>query len=109
MTIGSLVTVNPLWHSGDCDYCRAGLTQLCVNRRLLGAHRPGAFAEYISVPAKLALILPDGMDTRIGALTEPVGCAVRAMAWRIEGGVLPSGIIDSPISTEIRRVTAAKR
>ena len=74
---GSLVTLNPLWHCGDCGACAAGLNQLCAGRRLLGAHRPGAFAEYISAPAKLALPLPAGMDTRIGALTEPVGCAVR--------------------------------
>ena len=77
LTLGSLVTVNPLWYCGECDQCQAGLTQLCSNRRLIGAHRPGAFAETISAPAKLALLLPDGMDTRIGALTEPVGCAVR--------------------------------
>ena len=75
--LGSLVTVNPLWYCGDCDYCAAGLNQLCSNRRLIGANRPGAFAEYVCAPAKLALPLPDGMDTRIGALTEPVGCAVR--------------------------------
>ena len=77
LTVGALATVNPLWYCGDCGACQTGLTQLCANRRLLGAHRPGAFAEFISVPAKLALLLPDGMDTRIGALTEPVGCAVR--------------------------------
>ena len=77
LAVGALVTVNPLWYCGDCPPCAAGLNQLCVNRRLLGAHRPGAFAEYISAPAKLALTLPEGMDTRIGALTEPVGCAVR--------------------------------
>ena len=77
LTLGSLVTVNPLWYCGDCQPCAAGLNQLCGNRRLLGAHRPGAFAEYVSAPAKLALPLPDGMDARIGALTEPVGCAVR--------------------------------
>ena len=77
LTIGALVTVNPLWYCGDCPSCAAGLSQLCANRRLLGAHRPGAFAEFISVPAKLAYALPAGMDTRIGALTEPVGCAVR--------------------------------
>ncbi|MCY3833634.1 MAG: alcohol dehydrogenase catalytic domain-containing protein [Chloroflexi bacterium] len=77
LTVGSLVTLNPLWYCGDCQPCAAGLNQLCASRRLLGAHRPGAFAEYISAPAKLALPLPEGMDTRIGALTEPVGCAVR--------------------------------
>ena len=77
LTTGSLVTVNPLWYCGDCEYCAAGLNQLCGNRRLIGANRPGAFAEYVCAPAKLALPLPDGMDARIGALTEPVGCAVR--------------------------------
>jgi len=77
LTAGLLVTVNPLWYCGDCAACAAGTNQLCASRRLLGAHRPGAFAEYISAPAKLALPLPAGMDTRIGALTEPVGCAVR--------------------------------
>ena len=74
---GALVTVNPLWYCGDCHSCAAGLNQLCAHRRLLGAHRPGAFAELVSAPAKLALRLPQGMDSRIGALTEPVGCAVR--------------------------------
>ena len=74
---GQAVTVNPLWHCGECAYCRRGVNQLCHRRQLLGAHRPGAFAEYVNAPAKLALALPAGMDTRIGALTEPVGCAVR--------------------------------
>ncbi len=77
LTVGKLVTVNPLWYCGECRQCAAGFTQLCGSRRLLGAHRPGAFAEYISVPAKLALTLPEGMDSRSGALTEPVGCALR--------------------------------
>lgn len=77
LQVGALVTVNPLWYCGDCPACAAGLNQLCGNRRLVGAHRPGAFAELISVPAKLARKLPEGIDTRIGALTEPVGCAVR--------------------------------
>ena len=77
LQMGALVTVNPLWYCGDCSACAAGLNQLCGNRRLLGAHRPGAFAELVAVPAKLAYALPAGMDTRIGALAEPVGCAVR--------------------------------
>lgn len=77
LSVGALVTVNPLWYCGDCPSCAAGVNQLCRVRRLLGAHRPGAFAEFVSAPAKLALPLPADMDTRVGALTEPVGCAVR--------------------------------
>ncbi len=77
LQVGALATVNPLWYCGNCPACLAGVNQLCANRRLLGAHRPGAFAEFVCAPAKLALQLPAGMDTRSGALTEPAGCAVR--------------------------------
>ncbi len=77
LEVGALVTANPLWHCGRCRACAAGTSQLCENRRLLGAHFPGAFAEYVCLPAKLALELPEGMDSRVGALTEPLGCAVR--------------------------------
>ena len=75
--VGALVTVIPLWYCGGCPACLAGLNQLCGSRRLLGAHRPGAFAEFVAAPAKLALLLPAGMEPRLGALTEPAGCAVR--------------------------------
>ena len=77
LAVGQLVTVNPLWYCGECRFCQQGVNQLCTKRQLLGAHRPGAFAELINVPAKLVLSLPTGVDTRIGALTEPLGCAVR--------------------------------
>ena len=74
---GLAVTVNPLAYCGQCEYCARGLNQLCVSRRLLGAHRPGAYAEYVSVPAANVLPLPAGLSPRLGALTEPVAVAVR--------------------------------
>ncbi len=74
---GQLVTVNPLIYCGRCEYCQRGLNQLCVNRLLLGAHRPGAFAEYISAPAYMVSVLSDQMTTRTGALVEPTACGVR--------------------------------
>lgn len=77
LKVGQPVTVNPLWYDGTCEYCQRGDTQLCVNRKLIGAHRAGAFAEYVSVPAKLVVPLPAGMSPRTGALTEPVACGVR--------------------------------
>lgn len=75
--LGDEVTVNPLTYCGQCRTCRLGLTQLCPQRRLVGAHRPGAFAEFVSVPAYLTHKLPAGMSPRTGALTEPVGVGVR--------------------------------
>ena len=77
VAIGDAVTANPLTYCGQCRTCRMGLTQLCPERRLVGAHRPGAFAEFVSIPAFLTHKLPEGMSLRIGALTEPVGVGVR--------------------------------
>ena len=77
LEIGDAVTVNPLTYCGQCRTCRMGLTQLCPQRRLVGAHRPGAFAQYVKIPAFITHRLPQGMSLRTGALTEPVGVGVR--------------------------------
>lgn len=74
---GQLVTVNPLAYCGVCVFCRRGDNHLCVARKLIGAHRPGAYAEYVSAPAELVVPLPAGLSLRHGALTEPVAVAVR--------------------------------
>lgn len=84
---GMAVTANPLQYDGTCEFCRRGLNHLCVSRKLIGAHRPGAYAEFVSVPAELASPLPAGMSTHTGALTEPVAVGVRIgeMAGRLDG------------------------
>lgn len=74
---GQAVTVNPLAFDGTCEFCRAGMTHLCIQRKLIGAHRAGAYAEFVNVPANLVVPLPEGMSLRTGALTEPVACGVR--------------------------------
>lgn len=77
LAVGTRVTVNPLQYCGECIYCLKGVNQLCVSRKLIGAARPGAFAQFVSVPAVLVMPLPDGMSYETGALTEPVGVGVR--------------------------------
>jgi 2-desacetyl-2-hydroxyethyl bacteriochlorophyllide A dehydrogenase len=77
LRVGQAVTVNPMVYCGECEFCRQGMNQLCSRRRLIGAHRPGAFADYVSAPAWMVLPLPSGLPLRDGALTEPVACAVR--------------------------------
>lgn len=74
---GQAVTVNPLVVCGHCPFCTRGRDHLCTQRKLIGAHRPGAYAEFVSVPASNVHHLPDGMPPRIGALTEPVAVGVR--------------------------------
>jgi len=77
LKVGQKVTVNPLYPSGDSELQRRGLDQLCPTRQLLGAHRPGAYAEYIAVPAKTISVLPNSMSLRTGAMAEPTACGVR--------------------------------
>jgi 2-desacetyl-2-hydroxyethyl bacteriochlorophyllide A dehydrogenase len=75
--IGQRVTANPLSSCGHCNYCQAGLNHLCASRKLIGAHRAGAFAEFVSVPASSVHGLPEGMSLQTGALAEPAAVAVR--------------------------------
>ena len=77
LSVGSRVTVDPMVYDGTCRYCRAGQHHLCLARSLVGAHRPGAFAAYVAVPAHVVYALPQEMDLRVGALAEPTACAVR--------------------------------
>ncbi|MFN8441044.1 MAG: alcohol dehydrogenase catalytic domain-containing protein [Caldilineaceae bacterium] len=74
---GQEVTVNPIVFCGECEYCHSNLEHLCPKRGVIGAHRPGAYADYVAVPANLVHVLPSTLDLRSAALTEPVGVAVR--------------------------------
>ncbi|MBA2666502.1 MAG: alcohol dehydrogenase catalytic domain-containing protein [Trueperaceae bacterium] len=79
LSLGTAVTVNPLVTCGVCDACRDGRDNLCRRRALVGAHRPGAFAELVAVPAAACVPLANGLDFVDGALVEPLACAVRAV------------------------------
>lgn len=80
LRLGQAVTVNPLSACGQCDSCRQGVEQLCSKRTLVGAGRPGAYADYVSVPADQVYLLPPGLSARSAALTEPVAVAVHIAA-----------------------------
>lgn len=73
---GDRVTANPLVSCGDCTACTSGRANLCHRRALLGAHRPGAFAEYIAVPERYVYLLPAHVSMEEGAMAEPLACAI---------------------------------
>jgi 2-desacetyl-2-hydroxyethyl bacteriochlorophyllide A dehydrogenase len=77
IAVGDRVTANPLISCGRCRDCLSGAANLCVDRRLIGAGRPGAFAEYVTVPEKNVYRLKDSMSFADGAFVEPFACAVR--------------------------------
>ncbi|MFN8516841.1 MAG: galactitol-1-phosphate 5-dehydrogenase [Thermomicrobiales bacterium] len=77
--VGERITVNPMVPDGTCVMCHNGAEHLCLNRSLIGAHRPGAFADYVAAPARACYPLPGGMDAITGTLVEPLACALRAV------------------------------
>src|SRR3712207_5285301 len=76
--VGRTVAVNPLSSDGTCPLCRAGYTNLCPSRKLVGIHSPGGFAEYVLAPAQNVYPLPEGVEARTGALAEPLANGVHA-------------------------------
>ncbi|MGM3226037.1 L-threonine 3-dehydrogenase [Dickeya zeae] len=78
---------------GYCRNCRAGRRHLCRNSSGVGVNRPGAFAEYLVIPAYNAFRLPAAIPDEIAAIFDPFGNAVHtALAFDLVGeDVLVSG------------------
>lgn len=77
---GRRVVVNPLLSCGHCDHCMAGRDHLCRTRRIIGIHRPGAFAEAVPVPVSAVHEIPTTMSFETAAMVEPLANAVHAFA-----------------------------
>lgn len=77
--VGSRVTGNPLITCGRCDYCLQGRDNLCINRTMVGMTRPGAFAQYMSIPAASLIDVPDAMSATHAAMTEPAATALHTL------------------------------
>src|SRR6266568_7126070 len=58
VTVGSRVAVEPNLYCGHCEPCRSGHENLCLNYTALGVTLNGAIAEYVTVPASKAYLLP---------------------------------------------------
>lgn len=76
---GERVVINPLITCGDCDFCEAGRSNLCGARELIGMRLAGAYCEYVKIPERNLVPVPDGLDLIHAALTEPAACAVHTL------------------------------
>lgn len=63
---------------GTCYWCRRNEILNCPSMTQVGIGRDGAFAEYVVVPGRLVIPVPEGMPPDLQALVEPVACVVRA-------------------------------
>ena len=72
--VGDAVVVRPLDARGETEADK-GLSHISRNLKFLGIDTPGAFQASWTVPAFTLHRLPDGIDLRIAALTEPLAVA----------------------------------
>lgn len=63
---------------GECDYCLEKDYNLCAYRKGIGTQINGSFAEYVISREESVHVLPDAVDLKAAALTEPLACCVHA-------------------------------
>lgn len=65
---GERVCLHYLVTCGDCRYCAMGSEQFCTTGSMIGKYQDGGYAEYIAVPSRNAIPLPDEIPFEQGAI-----------------------------------------
>lgn len=76
---GKRVGIFPLIPCYTCGPCQAGKYEMCRHYGYLGSRQDGGFAEYVSVPEKNLIELPEKVSYGEAAMLEPMAVAVHAM------------------------------
>ena len=107
-TLGQRVSGEGHITCGYCRNCRAGRRHLCRNTVGVGVNRPGAFAEYLVIPAFNAFPIPDDISDDLAAIFDPFGNAVHtALSFNLVGedvlitGAGPIGIMAVAIARHV--------
>ncbi|NNF69708.1 MAG: L-threonine 3-dehydrogenase [Acidimicrobiia bacterium] len=93
---------------GHCRNCRGGRRNYCHNHISVGVTRPGAFAEYLVLPAQNVFPLPDHISDDVAAILDPLGNATHTtLAFDMVGedvlitGAGPIGMMATAIARHI--------
>lgn len=89
---------------GRCRNCLAGRRHLCADTKGVGVNRPGAFAEYLSLPVTNVWLHSNGIDHDVASIFDPFGNAVHtALSFDVLGedvlitGAGPIGIMAAAV------------
>lgn len=104
-SVGDRVTGEGHITCGHCRNCRAGKRHLCRNAKGIGVNIPGAFGEYLVLPASNAFKLDDFISDEVAAIFDPFGNAVHtALSFDAVGedvlitGAGPIGIMAAAVA-----------
>ncbi len=93
---------------GHCRNCRAGRRHLCRNAVGVGVNRPGAFADFLVIPAENAFPIPDDIPDDVASILDPFGNAAHtALSFDLVGedvlitGAGPIGIMAAAICRHV--------
>jgi 2-desacetyl-2-hydroxyethyl bacteriochlorophyllide A dehydrogenase len=83
LEIGARVGVVTNLFCGYCADCKAGLSNVCDNRKIIGTTMMagpynGAMADYVVAPAAKIMLLPENVSFNECALAEPLSISLRA-------------------------------
>jgi L-gulonate 5-dehydrogenase len=75
--IGTRVVVDPFIGCGHCYPCRIGKRNCCANLTIVGVHREGGFADFVTAPVQNLNLVPDRLTDFEAAFAEPVAIGVQ--------------------------------
>jgi L-iditol 2-dehydrogenase len=76
---GDRVYVYPGIWCGKCAACVSGAENLCRGMKIMGFHRDGGFAEFVTVPSQSVIKVPGGMSPENAVFAEPLSCCLNAL------------------------------
>ncbi len=77
-----VVSENNPFACGICRICSLGYPNLCPQKRAMGIHSDGCFANYVKLPVNLLHPIPENVSFEQAALTEPLAVSVHAVSER---------------------------
>ncbi|WP_096200092.1 zinc-dependent alcohol dehydrogenase [Bacillus sp. FJAT-45350] len=64
---------------GECEQCKSGKENICLNIVGIGLHHDGGMAEYVKVASNQIIMIPDELPFEIASLAEPLSVAIHAV------------------------------
>lgn len=90
----------PAKKCGICEHCLNNNENLCSRVEIIGFHRDGGMAEYVSVPKESLIPLPPNLPEELSIFAEPMACGINAL----NQFCFNNNKLDSNNSCELRKI-----